>query len=95
MWQNFGSQCNSPQSKYNFRHVLRITSLSVPCSSVLSKYLLIIQNCHYIIIVGHIIVITGTVDCKHGPLRAIVLVIARIIRTLPFSPNWMVAAMVR
>ena len=55
--------------------------MPVPLRSILSKNLLFIQNSYCVVVIRHTTVITVIVDCKQSHLRAIVLVIARIVRT--------------
>ena len=53
----------------------------------MSKNVLFIQTSNRVLIIRHTTVITVTVDCKQGHLGAIVLVIARLVRTwLPPPP---------
>ena len=50
---------------------------------------------YYVVIIRHTIVITVTADCKQGHLGAIVLVIARIVRTCPPPPIRMLHPILR
>ena len=81
MWQNFSTQCKNTTIKEQFVVHCNNNRYVGPILKYPVQNLLFIKNCYYIFIIRHTTVIIVTVDCKQGHLTAIVLVIARIIRT--------------
>ena len=82
MWRNFATPCKNTTIKGQYLVLCEDSRYVSPIVKYpLQKNLLFIQISYHVVIIRHTTVIVVTVDCKQGHLGAIVLVIARIVRT--------------